>query len=333
MTEATMADSGNSPFHAGEREAQVRAGVRERAERAGERAIRDYMPEQHRTFFAQLPTLLVGSVDADGKPWASVLAGRPGFVSSPDERTLRIAAEPLFGDPLGGTLVAGVDVGLLGIEPHTRRRNRANGKVVALDDSAIEIRIGQSFGNCPQYIQTRTFEVTDQIDAVETARPLAQFDTLDRPTRDLIGAADTLFIATSFQDKAAGGVDVSHRGGKPGFVRIDDGRTLVVPDFAGNSYFNTFGNLMRNPRAGVLFVDFDDGDLVYLTGTTEIVWDGEEVRGFAGAQRLLRFRLTEGRRVSGALPLRWSFGEYSPLLARTGAWQVAAGTWLYPLQR
>ncbi len=319
-----MVESGNSPFHAGEREAQVRAGVRERAERAGERAIRDHMPDQHRTFFAQLPMLLAGTVDADGNPWASVLAGRPGFVSSPDERTLRIAAPPLFGDPLGGTLAVGADIGLLGVEPHTRRRNRANGKVIALDDSGIEVRIMQSFGNCPQYIQTRTFDVSDDIDAVGAARPLAQFDTLDCFARDLIAAADTLFIATSFRGEAAGGVDVSHRGGKPGFVRIDGGHTLVVPDFAGNSYFNTFGNLMRNPRAGLLFIDFDDGDLVYLTGTTEIVWDGEEVRRFAGAQRLLRFHLTEGRRVTGALPLRWSFGDYSPLLARTGAWRVAA---------
>jgi predicted pyridoxine 5'-phosphate oxidase superfamily flavin-nucleotide-binding protein len=121
----------------------------------------------------------------------------------------------------------------------------------------------------------------------------------------------------------AGGVDVSHRGGKPGFVRLDGERTLVLPDFAGNSYFNTFGNLALNPRAGLLFIDFDSGDLLYLTGTAEIVWDGAEVVRFAGAQRLLRFLLTEGRRVSGVLPLRWTFGDYSPLLARTGDWSDA----------
>ena len=321
-----MADPGSSsesPFHAGEREAQERAGVRERAERAGGRAIRDHMPEQHRTFFAQLPMLLAGTVDADGNPWASVLAGRPGFVSSPDDRMLRIAAAPLFGDPLGETLAVGADIGLLGIEPHTRRRNRANGKMVAMGERRIEVQVTQSFGNCPQYIQARTFAVTDEIDEVDAARPLSQFDTLDGFTRDLIAAADTLFIATSFRDEAAGGVDVSHRGGRPGFVRIDDGHSLVIPDFAGNSYFNTFGNLLRHPRAGLLFIDFAGGDLIYLAGTTEVVWDGDEVRSFAGAQRLLRFHLTEGRRAGGALPLRWSFGDYSPLLARTGTWSVA----------
>jgi len=313
-------DRSESPFHAGEREAQRRAGVRERAEQAGKRAIRDFMPDQHRTFFAQLPMLLVGSVDSDGRPWASVLAGRPGFISTPDERTMHVAAPPLFGDPLGATLAVGADLGLLGLEPHSRRRNRANGTVMALDDTVVDIRITQSFGNCPQYIQTRTFEATDEIDDIGAPRPLAQFDMLDRATRDLIAAADTLFIASSFKDEATGGVDVSHRGGKPGFVRIDDGRTLVVPDFAGNSYFNTYGNLLINPRAGLLFIDFESGDLVYLTGTTDIVWDGDEVKSFAGAQRLMRFHLTEGRRVDGSLPLHWSFSDYSPLLARTGSW-------------
>lgn len=321
-----MAEQGwprdESPFHPGEQQVQQRAGVRERAEQFGRRAIRDYMPEQHRSFFAQLPMMLVGAVDRDGRPWASVLAGRPGFVSTPDTRTLRIDSALLFGDPLGTSLAVGAGIGLLGIEPHTRRRNRANGKVTALDDRRIDVAVAQSFGNCAQYIQARGFTLTDAIDHADGGKPLAQFDTLDCFARDLIGAADTLFIATSLGEAEARSVDVSHRGGKPGFVRIDDARTLVVPDFAGNSYFNTIGNLQRDPRAGLLFVDFDDGDLLYLTGSVEVVWDGDEVRSFAGAQRLLRFRLGEGRRVTGSLPLRWSAVDYSPSLARTGAWQA-----------
>ncbi len=315
-----LASTSESPFHAGEREAQRLAGVRDRAERAGQRAIRDYMPEQHRTFFAQLPMLLVGSVDDAGRPWASVLAGSPGFVSTPDERRLRVAATLLFGDPLGSTRAVGADIGALGIELHTRRRNRVNGRITALDAHGFEVRVTQSFGNCPQYIQTRTGVPTPDIDDPGAARPLAQFDTLDAVTHDLIAGADTLFIASAFTNGPGGGVDVSHRGGKPGFVRIDGGHTLTIPDFTGNSYFNTLGNLALNPRAGLLFIDFADGTLVYLTGTTEIIWEGTEVQVFQGAQRLLRFHLKEGRRVQTALPLRWSFGEYSPLLARTGDW-------------
>src|SRR3546814_14766932 len=68
------------------------------------------------------------------------------------------------------------------------------------------------------------------------------------------------------------GADVSHRGGRPGFVRVteDDGRSvLTIPDFSGNQFFNTLGNIAINPRAGLLFVDFATGDLLTLTGRSE----------------------------------------------------------------
>src|SRR5438093_3713833 len=96
-----------SPFHAGEVATQARAGVRERAERAGRRGIRGAMPDQHRAFFMQLPFLLVGSLDAQDRPWASVLVGRPGFVDSPDPQTLAITAPPASGDPLAAALAVG----------------------------------------------------------------------------------------------------------------------------------------------------------------------------------------------------------------------------------
>jgi uncharacterized protein len=115
-------------------------------------------------------------------------------------------------------------------------------------------------------------------------------------------------------------VDVSHRGGKPGFVRIDDDQTLTVPDFSGNFYFNTFGNLELNPRAGLLFVDFAQGNLLYLTGTAQVIWEGAEISTYEGAERLFRFRLNQGYRVEGSLPLRWSTPEFSPFLEHTGSW-------------
>jgi len=120
--------------------------------------------------------------------------------------------------------------------------------------------------------------------------------------------------ATAYQDKSAGaarGVDVSHRGGKPGFVRLNGEDTLTVPDFSGNCHFNTFGNLELNPRAGLLFVDFEQGNLLYLTGTAEVIWEGTEILTYPGAERLLRFHLVQGYRVEGSLPLRWSKPDFS----------------------
>ena len=307
-----------SPFHAGEQEAQARAGVQLHGA-----AIRDWMPDQHRLFFAQLPFLLVAATDRDGWPVATALAGQPGFISSPDPHTLHIAVPPDPADPTAASLRQGAAIGLLGIDLGTRRRNRVNGHILAADGAGLAIEVQQSFGNCPQYIQARDVESRPACDraagdAAETLHGLAS------DTRDLIAAADTFFVATGSGGRGgdADGVDVSHRGGRPGFVRVD-GNVLTIPDFRGNRYFNTFGNLLLDPRAALLFVDFANGDLLHLRGRAEIVWDAEEAHGFAGAERLWRVHVSAGWRRRGALPLRWTFRGYAPTTERTGAWAGA----------
>ena len=242
-------------FHAGERAVQARAGVAQRMAAVGLRVIRDFMPDQHRDFFAQLLFVVTGTVDAEGHPWASVLAAPSGFIQSPDAYTLMLHAQPLAGDPLQDTLVDGAFIGLLGLEPHTRRRNRMNGVVQGLSADGFGVQLQQSFGNCPKYIQAREpVYLPDR----QVRQPVMHSNTeLDVSARRMIKEADTLFIATAFSGDAstvgaAGGVDVSHRGGKPGFVRVDADGTLTMPDFLGNYFFNTLGNVTVNPRAGLL---------------------------------------------------------------------------------
>ncbi|MEC5159640.1 putative pyridoxine 5'-phosphate oxidase superfamily flavin-nucleotide-binding protein [Janthinobacterium sp. CG_S6] len=317
-----------SPFHAGERAVQERLGVRAKLEAHASSFIRAEMPDQHREFFAQLPFVLVGSVDRAGQPWASVLVGRPGFIVAPDPTHLSISARPLFADPLAGALSPGAPLGLLGVEPHTRRRNRANVTVERLTEAGFAARLDQSFGNCPKYIQARQPALLDAA-AGRGERRVRRGEGLDGDMRRLIGAADTYFIASAFAGDAGqpAGVDVSHRGGKPGFVRIDDERTLSAPEFSGNFFFNTTGNLMLDPRAGLLFIDFASGDLLYLAVRARIVWDGAEVDAFVGAQRLFRFDIVRAILVENSLPLRWGEAQMSPLLERTGSWpQSGAAT-------
>jgi uncharacterized protein len=321
--------SQDSPFHAGEQAVQERLGIHERMVDVGRRVIRNAMPEQHQRFFEQLPFMLVGAVDAAGRPWASTLVGRPGFVQSPHAKRLDFKARPIPGDPLAEGLAPGAPLGFLGIELHTRRRNRVNGHVVAADQQGFSVEVDQSVGNCPQYIQGRAFEwVRDAADL--TPRATEALSRLDAEARAFIERADTLFVATQAPAEPAGpgartgrGADVSHRGGRPGFVKIEDEHTLLVPDFTGNFFFMTLGNLQLNPRAGVLFIDFDTGDLLTLTGTAEVVWDGEELKAFDGAERAWRFHVQAGWRLREALPLRWAFRELSPHSALTGTWAEA----------
>ncbi|WP_457281326.1 pyridoxamine 5'-phosphate oxidase family protein [Polaromonas sp. P5_D5] len=313
-------------FHEGERAAQARVGaaVRARMAEIGPRVIRDFMPDQHREFFEQLPFVVAGTVDASGQPWASVLAQPPGFIHSPDAHHLVVRTQPLAGDPLQGTLADGAAIGLLGIEPHTRRRNRMNGIVRGVSASGFAVELSQSFGNCPKYIQAREPVYADR--PAPAAGPVVHASAqLNDAARRMIEQADTLFIATAYEGNGeqagrAGGVDVSHRGGKPGFVRVEADGTLTVPDFVGNYFFNTLGNLVVNPRAGLLFIDFDNGDLLYLAVTADIIWDGPEVQSFTGAQRLMRFKVQSMRLVESSLPLRWGEAELSPVLEATGAW-------------
>ena len=144
-----------SPWHSGERAAQKIVGVAERMEEVGKRVIRPFMPDQHRLFFAGLPFVIVGSVDEEGWPFASILSGEPGFLQSPDAVTLDIAARPASGDPLTRSLKPGTRLGMLGIDLSTRRRNRVNGEIVRMDAKGFSLHVDQSFGNCAKYIQPR----------------------------------------------------------------------------------------------------------------------------------------------------------------------------------
>jgi hypothetical protein len=296
----------DSPWHDGERTLHQRLGIEERMEETGSRSIRRFMPDQHRRFFEQLPFILLGSTDRRGAIWASVLAGPPGFVASPTPDRLEIDALPSDADPLAQALTVGAPIGLLGIELPTRRRNRANGRVVAIDEEGWALAIEQSFGNCPKYIVKRDYASLAPSAPIR-AEPVS---TLDDEARRLIGGARTFFVASSPAADAL--PDVSHRGGEPGFVGIAADGALTIPDYSGNLFFNTLGNMLVHPRAGLLFPDFATGDLLQLTGTTEIDWDGPAVAALPGAQHLWRFHPLGGRWLRNALTLRFSAGEASP---------------------
>lgn len=310
---------------------QARLGVREKIEAQGRKVVRDYLPEQQREFYGLLPFLVVAMLDREGQPWCSVVAGAPGFITSPDDRSLRIAAPILSGDPLSDNLHVGGEIGIVGVQLSTRRRNRISGVVSAVDSEGFTVHVKQTLGNCPQYIQVREFSPTAELGRVAGVRRRFESDALTPRGQEIIAVADTFFIATAHlgadaEDRLRTGVDASHRGGKPGFVRMEDARALTIPDFVGNFIFNTIGNLTLEPRAGLVFMDFASGDMLYLAGEAEIIWDGEEVKAFAGAERLIRFRIRRSILVEGSLPLRFSAPEFSPILARTGSWEDAQAT-------
>ena len=291
-----------SPWHEGEQRLQRSIGVEEALRDVGGVVFRPFLTEQHRAFFPLLPMAVLGSVDEAGDVWATVRAGRPGFLSSPDPQRLDLAIRPEPWDPAEAGLKDGQPAALLGIDLTTRRRNRLNGLVQDRTGQGFSMTIGQSFGNCPKYITLRS----PVQPAEETAEPSVRLDRLDERVLRMITGADTFFVA-SYAEGSDGRrqVDVSHRGGPAGFVKITPDGTLIVPDYSGNRYFNTLGNFAVNPRAGLVFVDFATGDLLQMTGSVEIDLDSPTIAELPGAERLWRFHPEKIVHRPGGLPLRW----------------------------
>lgn len=311
----------SSPWHAGEKAIQERVGVAERMEVHGQKVIRDYMPDQHREFYHQLPFIIVGAVDDQGRPWATLLEGAEGFITSPDPKSLQLDSAPDDQDPAASGLQAGKAIGLLGIELHTRRRNRMNGVLREVDGGLLTVAVEHSFGNCPQYIQKRDWTRDEQ--RYSQRAPREDFVVLNEELAAIVRNADTFFVASYVQhEDGERSVDVSHRGGRPGFVRVE-GNRLTIPDYAGNLHFNTLGNLQANPQAGLLFVDFASGDVLQVHGRSEILFDSPLLAAFEGAERLWTLDVEHAVLRRSALALRWSFREYSPTSLMTGTWAEA----------
>jgi uncharacterized protein len=257
--------------------------------------------------------VVLGSVDAAGDAWATVRTGYPGFLRAIDDQHLHLdlKRDPL--DPADAGMDNGKAIGLLGIDLGTRRRNRLNGEVVR-DENGFSMRVEQSFGNCPKYIQLRGAHYAADPTLPSEFVPV-RGNSMDEAARNLIRRSDTFFVASYADlDDRHRQVDVSHRGGPPGFARID-GETLVIPDYAGNLFFNTLGNIAINPRAGLTFVDFERGGLLQMTGDAFIV-NAAETGLLPGAERMWRFTPRKTVWRPGALALRWDFREWSPSLPK-----------------
>ena len=285
----------DSPFHTSEQAIQSKLGMRDKMEQFGQRVIRDYLPEQHRDFYRQLPVLFLGHSDKNGWPWASILFNPPGFIESPDKHNLKIKAKPLLGDPLHDSLQVGLPLGILGLEFHSKRRNRASTHIRSVSDEGIEVKVNQSFGNCPKYINDHQLKFLKQWSSDETK--IQRIEAFDQDTQNFIAQADTFFVASEAPKKkykANEGADISHRGGKCGFIRIDNEKQITIPDYSGNFHFNTFGNFLENPKAGLLFIDFTKAKILTLTGHVKIIWESVDIFNFPLAERLWTFEIDHG---------------------------------------
>jgi predicted pyridoxine 5'-phosphate oxidase superfamily flavin-nucleotide-binding protein len=291
-------------YHAGERSVQDRAGARAQADR-NEPGLYDRLPEAILDFLRQQPFALLGGRDAYGRVWASLLAGESGLLDPLDPKLLRVRGRPIEGDPLA-ELQIGDFVGLLVLESATRRRARLNGRLLDSPPGEWRLYLEQVFSNCPKYIQAR--HRTPGAPSCVSADPQSAPALTDRQAA-WIRTADTCYLASAHGES---GADVSHRGGAPGFVRMQPEGNLLLPDYPGNGMFQTLGNLSLDPRCGLLFWDLEAQRTLQLTGRAELIWGGPQVASLPGAQRALRIQVEQVIEAGRLLPFKWGPAEPSP---------------------
>lgn len=296
-------------FHAGERAVQQRAGETAMADR-NIGLLGNIVLGGARPFIAQQFMAVLGSIDAAGGVWASLLFGQPGFLHTEDGSSILIdvaGKERDQADPLWQNIGRQSDLGMLFIELGSRRRYRVNGTVQRYDDDGVEMVIREAYPNCPKYIQRRHLRQRG-----ETSLPVqvAQGTLLLGGVLDIVRQADTVFVASRHDGS---GADATHRGGRPGFVKVIDDTTLRIPDFAGNSLFNTLGNFELDPRAGLCIPDFVHGQLLQLTGRATICWDQDDAANETGGTgRYWEFKVERWILRDTPQRLEWEYLDASP---------------------
>jgi uncharacterized protein len=281
------------------------------------------------TLLSSLPLLAITSVSPNKAVWISPALGAPGFagVQQSNAITLGTAAAAAVHptDPLAAALARPCTLlGLVAVDFAARRRYRANGVASRTTDGGAlpALAVHEFFPNCPKYIQRRTAQLRTggvplRVDAAVEERP-----ALSEGDAAIVRAADTVFLGTVY-DQA--GADANHRGGRPGFVRVISPTSLAWPDYRGNGMFQSAGNLERNSRAAMLFVDFATGDFLQLSGSAVVDWDaaGE----YDGAARVMRFEVRQVRRTRALTDYRWHLEDpspYNPVLSQGGGGAPAA---------
>lgn len=249
---------------------------------------------------------VLSSTDKEGKVWVTFLTGEPGFIEELDEHRVTVRARINTGDPLFLDTNEQKQIGLLIIDTTHRVRLRVNGSAT-LEMGQFIVTAQQIYGNCPKYIQRR--DIRSENDNNSLIKLGHRSKVLSQQQQEWISLVDTFYIGSTNE---RGDMDASHRGGNPGFVHVINSKKISFPDYSGNSMYNTLGNIQSSHSAGLLFIDYDYGHSLQITGSAEIIWDGAAAKSFPGAERVVNFEIWDVVQLDNSIELRWEKAEMSP---------------------
>lgn len=298
-------------FHKGELEIQQKYNISHDPALA-ERLLKDHIINRLIPFIEHQSTAIVSTTDDDGNLWASMLVGNEGFITVNTPQQIDLHLDRLKStrqDIVFKNLGHKSNIGVLFIDTATRSRYRVNGQATLSSDK-ITITITEAYPNCPKYIQQRVPVFSEN--ALDPEIEGSKGEVLNDFHRQWINNADTFFLGSMNE---AADMDASHRGGAPGFIELLEDDTLKIPDYIGNDLFNTLGNFIQVPKAGLLFIDFEKGHALQLTGETELVFDQEEttdVQKTMGTGRYWLFKTRHWIQTEFHNNIDWKLVSFSP---------------------
>lgn len=253
-----------------------------------------------------------GSEDTNGHIWLSLIVGERGFIRIPSIKEITFDLSKIVSnqeDIFFENIKSKPTVGLLFHEAQRRARYRAWGMAhINGDTLSFDIRMG--YPSCPKHIQREIIELDN--DSKVAPASYQKGTLLGEFEKTWISGAHTFFIAT--QSKK-GDIESSHKGGDPGFIEIQENGILRVPDYLGNSMFSTLGNMYQNPKAALLFIDYNKGETLQLSGNAALQFDqnsADDLYKSGNTGRFWTFEIKKWIRTINHHKVNAEFIDFSP---------------------
>ncbi|RKU49335.1 hypothetical protein DL546_009864 [Coniochaeta pulveracea] len=276
------------------------------------------------------PIVALGTLDPGDRPWTTILGGERGFARPVARDTLAVASlvdrqhdpvvNALLGDSGEGEVVhpdGGKVISALSIDLENRDRVKISGRMAvgvttgrdSVGELQMLVKVEETLGNCPKYMNKKVIRA-------HLPEPKLVSDTLPLPGEalDLIGRADMFFLSSTYGEA----MDTNHRGGPAGFVRVvrnedgDGGVVLAYPEYSGNRLYETLGNLYLNPKLGLAIPDFETSNVLYVTGTAEILVGADAAALLPHTKLAIKISVSSAKFVRDGLPFRGTAGQMSP---------------------
>ena len=324
-----------APWHEGE------IAFKERVHMGGyDNPTTPFLAARYANWIQQYPLMAIGTVDDNDRPWCTLWGSDQLPIAQPVAQSImgvRTTVDASF-DPVVQAIYQGKDDGevfraegrgrlMSGLSIHLEERARVKlaGQIIAgaltanesLDDSdagvgksgelQLVVNIDQSLGNCPKYINKKHIIAHTPSPRLSSSSP-----HLSQKAIDVVHQADLLFIASVHKHED---MDCNIRGGPQGFIRVlqpddeDEPSTIVWPEYSGNNLYQTLGNLESTPQAGLVIPNFETGDVLYVTGTTETLVGAAAGKVIAKSNLAVSLKITSAIFVENGLPFRGQLME------------------------